>query len=92
MSVSFCSGTASACARRYTLGAQADRRPAAVIQNAKRTLRNAKFQMKCAVSATAAPATQTSPFAAVDSEAALFNILKAGQSSGKVTVPITIKF
>ena len=38
------------------------------------------------IRATAAPVTSASasPFAAVDSEAALFGILKAGASSGKV--------
>ena len=38
------------------------------------------------VYATAAPATSASPFAAVDSEAALFGILKAGASAGKVNM------
>jgi hypothetical protein len=40
---------------------------------------------KLSVCASAAPATaQASPFAAVDSEAALFAILKAGAAGGKV--------
>jgi hypothetical protein len=45
-------------------------------------------RFSAAVCASAAPATtaQASPFAAVDSEAALFAILKAGAAGGKVLI------
>lgn len=38
------------------------------------------------IRATATPVASQSPFAAVDSEAALFGILKAGASAGKVFI------
>ena len=48
-------------------------------------------KLSATVRATAAPATaQSSPFAAVNSEAALFAILKAGAAGGKVRLVLMI--
>lgn len=63
----------------------AERRASVPFQACRNVRKAVAGERHVKVCATAAPPAQASPFAAVDSEAALFGILKAGQSSGKVS-------
>ena len=81
----FCASSfATGSAQRQVLS---QRQSAAAFQPSRGCTRlSAPRRHFATVRATAAPAATQSPFAAVDSEAALFGILKAGASAGKVII------